>query len=109
MLEESGQRSLIIENLMQRIVPSLITLLSKQSEIAWVTLKTIRIMILNKQDIFQKDFKLFFCNYGDPIYIKQEKLEILILLSHPQNIDQILFEIKEYCNDVDVDFTKKCI
>jgi AP-1 complex subunit beta-1 len=31
----------------------------------------------------------FFCKYNDPIYVKMEKLEIMIKLASEKNIDQV--------------------
>ena len=50
---------------------------------------------------------MFFCKYNDPIYVKMEKLEIMIKLASDKNIDQVLLEFKEYAQEVDVDFVRK--
>jgi hypothetical protein len=51
--------------------------------------------------------QVFFCKYNDPIYVKMEKLEIMIKLASEKNIDQVLLELKEYAQEVDVDFVRK--
>ena len=51
--------------------------------------------------------QVFFCKYNDPIYVKMEKLEIMIMLASDKNIDQVLLEFKEYATEVDVDFVRK--
>ena len=51
--------------------------------------------------------QVFFCKYNDPIYVKMEKLEIMIKLASDKNIDQVLLEFKEYATEVDVDFVRK--
>jgi hypothetical protein len=51
--------------------------------------------------------QVFFCKYNDPIYVKMEKLEIMIQLASERNIDQVLLEFKEYAQEVDVDFVRK--
>jgi hypothetical protein len=28
--------------------------------------------------IFDRELKIFYCNFNDPIYVKREKLEILV-------------------------------
>ena len=33
--------------------------------------------------------QVFFCKYNDPIYVKMEKLEIMIKLANEKNIDQV--------------------
>lgn len=48
--------------------------------------------------------KVFFVKYNDPIYVKMEKLDIMIRLSQQSNIAQVLSELKEYAAEVDVDF-----
>ena len=53
--------------------------------------------------------QVFFCKYNDPIYVKMEKLEIMIMLASDKNIDQVLLEFKEYATEVDVDFVRKVL
>lgn len=36
-------------------------------------------------------FQVFFCKYNDPLYVKMEKLEIMIKLANERNIDQVLY------------------
>jgi AP-1 complex subunit beta-1 len=38
-----------------------------------------------------------------------EKLEIMIKLAAPDNIDQVLMEFKEYASEVDVEFVRKAV
>ena len=52
---------------------------------------------------------MFFCKYNDPVYVKLEKLEIMIKLASEKNIDQVLLELKEYATEVDVDFVRKAV
>jgi len=39
--------------------------------------------------------KVFFVKYNDPIYVKLEKLDIMIRLTNHSNIAQVLAELKE--------------
>jgi len=57
----------------------------------------------------ENEIKVFFCKYNDPIYVKMEKLEIIIKLVSEKNIDQVLLELKEYATEVDVDFVRKSV
>lgn len=34
--------------------------------------------------------KVFFCKYNDPIFVKMEKLDVLVMLASDRNIDQVL-------------------
>ena len=51
----------------------------------------------------------FFCKYNDPQYVKIEKLTILLKLLTEANSQSILMELKEYCNEIDVDFVSRAI
>ncbi|CAN0244907.1 unnamed protein product, partial [Hapterophycus canaliculatus] len=54
--------------------------------------------------------QVFFCKYNDPIYVKMEKLETIIRLVNDRNIDQqVLLELKEYAQEVDVEFVRKAV
>lgn len=47
--------------------------------------------------------------YNDPSYVKMEKLDILVKVADNGNIDLIISELKEYCNDLDPDFVRKSV
>jgi len=53
--------------------------------------------------------RVFFIKYNDPIYVKMEKLEIMIMLASERNIDQVLNELKEAASEVDVEFVRKSV
>ena len=59
--------------------------------------------------IFRHEMKVFFVKYNDPIYVKLEKLDIMIRLASQANIAQVLSELKEYATEVDVDFVRKSV
>jgi len=54
-----------------------------------------------RPDILKHEMKVFFVKYNDPIYVKLEKLEILIRLTNQSNIAQVLAELKEYVHHHD--------
>ena len=58
---------------------------------------------------FRHEMKVFFVKYNDPIYVKLEKLDIMIRLASQANIAQVLSELKEYATEVDVDFVRKSV
>lgn len=81
-------------------------------------------------DILKEDIKVFYVKYNDPIYVKLEKLDIMIRLANPANIANVLAELKEYVErliyryllcltwccfssrystEVDVDFVRKSV
>lgn len=60
--------------------------------------------ILQKQPlIFENNIKVFYCKFNDPLYVKLEKIDILVKVSDKANAEQILSELKEYSNDVDME------
>ena len=98
-----------IRSVCKKITPSLVTLLSAEPEIQYVGLKNINILIQKRPIIFEKDIKIFFCNFTEPIYNKLEKLEILYRLVSMNNIDLVLNELKEYSSEVDVQFVRRAV
>ena len=53
--------------------------------------------------------RVFFCKYNDAPFVKIEKLETMIRLVNDRNIDQVLAELKEYAQEVDVEFVRKAV
>jgi AP-1 complex subunit beta-1 len=46
---------------------------------------------------------VFYCKFNDPVYVKIEKVDILIKVADKNNCEQILLELKEYASDVDTE------
>ncbi|XP_023551355.1 beta-adaptin-like protein B isoform X1 [Cucurbita pepo subsp. pepo] len=99
----------VVRNLCKKMAPPLVTLLSAEPEIQYVALRNINLIVQKRPTILAHEIKVFFCKYNDPIYVKMEKLEILIKLASERNIDQVLLEFKEYATEVDVDFVRKAV
>ncbi|OQV21734.1 AP-1 complex subunit beta-1 [Hypsibius exemplaris] len=95
--------------LSKKLAPPLVTLLSAEPEIQYVALRNINLIVQKKPDILQHEMKVFFVKYNDPIYVKLEKLDIMIRLASPANIAQVLAELKEYATEVDIDFVRKAV
>ena len=70
------------------------TLLSSEPEVQYVALRNINLIIQKRPDILKHEMKVFFVKYNDPIYIKLEKLDIMIRLTSQANIAQVLSELK---------------
>ena len=98
-----------IRSVCKKITPSLVTLLSSEPEIQYVGLKNINILIQKRPIIFEKDIKMFFCSFTEPLYNKLEKLDILYKLVSMNNIDMVLNELKEYSSDVDIKFVRRSV
>ena len=105
----SGASADSIRNLTRKLAPPLVTLLNSEPEIQYVALRNINLIVQKRPNILENEIKVFFCKYNDPIYVKMEKLEIIIKLVSERNIDQVLLELKEYATEVDVDFVRKSV
>ena len=46
---------------------------------------------------------MFFCKFNDPLYVKLEKIEILVKVVDEKNAESILTELQDYSNDIDMD------
>jgi AP-1 complex subunit beta-1 len=52
---------------------------------------------------------MFFCKFNDPVYVKLEKIDVLVKVADDKNVDVILGELKEYSNDMDYDIIRKSV
>ncbi|KAG4096614.1 Adaptor protein complex beta subunit [Neocallimastix lanati (nom. inval.)] len=98
-----------IQHICKKMTPPLVTLISDHSEIQYVALRNINLILQKRNDILNQEIRVFFCKYNDPPYVKLEKLEVMIQLCNEKNVDQVLSEFKEYCNEVDVEFVRKSV
>lgn len=108
-MEVMGRNSDAVRNLTRKLAPPLVTLLNSEPEIQYVALRNINLIVQKRPNILENEIKVFFCKYNDPIYVKMEKLEIIIKLVSERNVDQVLLELKEYATEVDVDFVRKAV
>ncbi|KAJ3335783.1 AP-1 complex subunit beta-1 [Gonapodya sp. JEL0774] len=99
----------VAKQMSRKLAPPLVTLLSAEPELAYVALRNINIVLQKREDIFNQDMRVFFCKFNDPPYVKLEKLDVIIRLCNEKNVDQVLSELKEYANEVDVDFVRKSV
>ena len=65
------------------------TLLSGEPEIQYVALRNINLIVQRAPKILANDVRVFFCKYNDPVYVKIEKLAVLIKLATERNLDQV--------------------
>ena len=64
--------------------------------LVWSFIYFVYNIFLYRPDILKEDIKVFFVKYNDPIYVKLEKLDIMIRLATAGNIASVLAELKEY-------------
>ncbi|KAI8517346.1 PREDICTED: AP-1 complex subunit beta-1-like isoform X2 [Branchiostoma belcheri] len=108
-MEYVGMESEFVTTLQKKLAPPLVTLLSSEPEVQYVALRNINLIVQKRPDILKHEMKVFFVKYNDPIYVKLEKLDIMIRLATQENIAQVLAELKEYATEVDVDFVRKSV
>lgn len=109
LLEMMDQHSDFVTLLIKKLSPPLVTLLSAEPEVQYVALRNINLIVQKRPEILKHEMKVFFVKYNDPIYVKLEKLDIMIRLTNQANIAQVLAELKEYATEVDVDFVRKSV
>jgi vesicle coat complex subunit len=83
------------KTLIRKMAPPLVTLLSSPPEVQWVALRNINLLLQKQPGILQNEMRVFFCKYNDPLYVKVEKLEIMVRLANEHNVDPLLSELKE--------------
>ncbi|KAK5939882.1 hypothetical protein PMZ80_008264 [Knufia obscura] len=103
----SDQRK--IDELCKKLSPPLVTLLSKPSEIQYLTLRNCILILQQRPEVLQSDIRVFFCKYNDPIYVKVTKLELIFMLANKENISVVLAELQEYATEIDVQFVRKAV
>ncbi|KAF8821901.1 putative beta adaptin protein [Cardiosporidium cionae] len=79
-----------IRTIQRKLSPPLVTLLSAEPEIQYVALRNMNLIVQKRPSILASDVKMFFCKYNDPIYVKMEKIDIMVRLISERNIDQYL-------------------
>jgi len=99
----------VVRSVSKKLAPPLVTLLNAEPEIQYVALRNINLIVLKQPKILENEIKVFFCKYNDPIYVKMEKMEIIIRLASDRNVDQVLLEFKEYATEVDVEFVRRSV
>eukprot|EP01090_Pellita_catalonica_P004301 TRINITY_DN1412_c0_g1_i4.p1 TRINITY_DN1412_c0_g1~~TRINITY_DN1412_c0_g1_i4.p1 ORF type:complete len:867 (-),score=182.03 TRINITY_DN1412_c0_g1_i4:1507-4107(-) len=99
----------LVKALAAKMTPPLVTLVNREPEISYVALRNINLIVQKRRSLLRGEMKVFFCKYNDPIYVKMEKLEIMIMLVNERAIDSVLMELKEYAQEVDVEFVRKSV
>ncbi|GAW81278.1 AP-1 complex subunit beta [Plasmodium gonderi] len=98
-----------IKTVHKKLSPSLVTLLSAEPEIQYIALRNINLITQKLPNMLADKINMFFCKYNEPAYVKMEKLDIIIRLVSDKNVDLVLYELKEYSTEVDVEFVKKSV
>jgi AP-1 complex subunit beta-1 len=89
------RREDLLKQLVRKMAPPLVTLLSSPPEVQYVALRNINLLLQKRPDVLSNEMRVFFCKYNDPLYVKVEKLDIMVRLASDNNVDALLSELKE--------------
>lgn len=89
------RRDDLVKQLIRKMAPPLVTLLSSPPEVQWVALRNINLLLQKRSELLVNEMRVFFCKYNDPLYVKIEKLDIMVRLASDSNVDALLSELKE--------------
>jgi len=93
----------------KKLAAPLVTLLLAQPEIQYVALRNIDLIVQKYPKMLQNEIRVFFVKFNDAVYVKMQKLEILIKLANKHNVEQVLMEFKEYAQEIDVEFVRRAV
>ena len=93
----------------KKLSAPLVSLLTCEAEIQYVSLRNINFILQKAPTIFENHVKNFFCKFNDPVYVKLEKIDVLVKVADGNNAEIVLNELKEYSNDIDVDLIRKSV
>ena len=113
----------INKQVMERLQAPLITLMTSGAiggnfEITYAVLQHIYLLVsqyatrpgsTTGYNLFQNDYKHFFCKMEEPTYIKDVKIDILAFIANETNMQDIINELSEYVIDVNANLAKKAI
>ena len=85
-----------IRSICRKMAPPLISLMNNEPEIQYIAIRNINLIIQKRPYVIDKEVRVFFINFQDPLYVKLEKLEILVKLADLKNVDSLLNELKDY-------------
>jgi vesicle coat complex subunit len=74
-----------------------------------VALRNISFILQKQRKIFDNNVKVFFCKFNDPLYVKLEKIEILVKVADDRNAEAVLNELHDYTNDMDMDLVTAAV
>lgn len=110
LMMESIKTAETIAALCRKLGPPLVTLAqSSHPEIQYVALRNISLIVQRFPGLLSSKVRVFFCKYNEPIYVKMEKLEVLVRLANASNVDSVLAELREYAQEVDVEYVRRSV
>ena len=95
----------------KKLAPPMVSLALSHDmpEVQYVALRNIKLILQRLPGLLAAEFKVFFCKYNDPLYVKLEKLDLMVQTVSDRNFESVLAELNEYAQEVDVEFVRKSI
>ena len=95
---------------MNKVTKSIMTLMNSDYEIQYVIFRGIYALIQKQPDLFKDNYKFFFVQYNEPIYLKIEKIQLLYRLCNNNNFENVIKELKIYATtELNNDIIKQCV
>jgi vesicle coat complex subunit len=69
------------------MAPPLISLMNCEAEMQYVAIRNISLILMRWPQLFEKEVRVFFCNFNDPLYVKLAKLDLIVKLADLKNVD----------------------
>ena len=85
-----------VKNYCKKLTNSIMTILISYPEIQYVLLRSLHAVVIKRPMLLEKEYKFFYVQYNDPIYIKLEKVDILYKLTDKKNYEFIIKEFTSY-------------
>ena len=85
-----------IKTYCKKLTNSIMSVLISYPEIQYILLRSLHAIVLKRPILLEKEFKYFYVQYNDPIYIKLEKVDILYKLCSKKNYELIIQEFTSY-------------
>ncbi|AET40493.1 Apl2p Ecym_6097 [Eremothecium cymbalariae DBVPG len=95
-----------------KVSTALVSLMSTPPEMQYVALRNIRILLQKYPELLSKELPIFYVKFNDPLYVKLEKLDIMVRLVSTSNLKQcslLLAELREYAMEFEPEFVLKAI
>ncbi|ODQ82826.1 hypothetical protein BABINDRAFT_169980 [Babjeviella inositovora NRRL Y-12698] len=97
------------EMYLKKLSSPLVALMSTSPEAQYVGIRNIRVILEKYPQLLSRELRVFYVKYSDPLYLKLEKLEIMVRLANDKNAPLLLSELKEYAMEVDADLVKRAV
>ncbi|KAG7694747.1 hypothetical protein KL930_002993 [Ogataea haglerorum] len=96
-------------SLLKRLSSPLVSLLSTPPELQYVALRNIRIILEKYPVVLARELRVFFIKYSDPLYLKLEKIDIMVRLADESNALLLLAELREYAMEIETEVVDKSV